>query len=145
MLDNKGGFRLIFSTRDWIPSVKVYGDSCYVMGEFWHWRLGNNFTRVLLDAPYTQTALGESGYSYGMVITGSEDGYINLSSSSYNDLDFEIRDNGIYTIGFDASVVIEGFIGKENYERLRETYGYYLIPLDGSPHQFMEKVALEIR
>ena len=144
MLNNKGYFRLIYSTRDLIPSVKVYGDSCYVMGEFWHWRLGNSFARVLLDDPYTQTALGSAGYSYGMFITGSEDGYINLSSSSYDDLDFEIRDEGIYTIGFDASVVIEGFIGKENYERLRETYGYYLIPLDGSSHQFIERVELNI-
>ena len=144
-LSGDGLCRLTYRTGDYILSVKADDDSIYVLGTPAHWRGWNSITRIMLEPAQTVIMLGGgSDFSYGMFITSAGEYFIDLSRDTGDDLDFEVRDDGVYTIGFDASVGIEGYIGAEWFDRVIETYGYYLLPKDGGPHEFLGNEPLDL-
>lgn len=146
-LDNKGNSRLIANTSDRIINIKVDDGSCYVLASNWGWYVTNSITKIPLDDPFAQFALGENGFSYGRFIKATENDYSLNLERIRDDNDFQIREDGIYTIGYNAALAPEGMMLtrdiKESFPLLEKSYGYYLLSKDGNSHKLMQNEKLE--
>ena len=148
MISNKEQDSLIYTTNDLILSVKTDGDSCYLLVLDWGWYMSNSIVRVLLNEPNDHYRLGDAYYSYGRFTKARdsmEGGCISLELAG-NDEDFQIREEGVYTIGYKSSIAPEGVMHGETryeaFEQIQESYGYYLLPKYGGSHEFLENEAL---
>jgi len=147
ILSGSGRSRLLATAGDSILSVKLDGDSCYVLESrrlYWAFSI----VKIPLNDPYNQMTLGNEGFSYGMKIKVKENAESFNLESTMDDAFLQIRDGGVYTIGYRADLAgMYGYIEGANRYRilsqLEESYGYYLLPKDGSLHQFQGNEMLE--
>jgi hypothetical protein len=88
--------------------------------------MGVAHVRIELNNSIDQIKLGDQRYSYGRFAEAEESGDAIILAYKGSDYDFQIRDDGIYTIGYQKTLAPEGIItGANRYEtltRLQETY-----------------------
>lgn len=146
-LDLNGNARIVAMGRGGFRDVQVQGDYAFIQNFSISSSFRSEITRVRLDRPFYRTRMGQENFSYGMYITAYEVDEFLLLQMARDQRDFVITDDGVKVIGFDVSVFSWGEMSRDDrygLERFKESYGYYLLPFDGSPHILIERQLVPI-
>jgi len=139
-LDNNGNSHFINTMfLEDILSIKWDNDYCYLLKTVFGDFLPTSLVQISLKEPFTWKGMGDEDFSYGSFIQVRRSEEYRIVDRVKNDLDFQIREDGIYTIGYNVSDAFSWIVRDENYDLFEESYGYYLIPKDGSSHQLIQK------
>ncbi|MCL1873136.1 MAG: copper amine oxidase N-terminal domain-containing protein [Clostridiales bacterium] len=122
-----------------ILSIKWDNDYCYLLKTVFGDFLPTSLVQISLQEPFAWKEMGGKDFSYGSFIQVRRSEEYRIVDRVKNDLDFQIREDGIYTIGYNASHAFSWIVSDENYDLFEESYGYYLIPQDGGSHQLLKK------
>ena len=144
MLDNNGRSRLIHTTGCQIANIKMDDNFIYML-KFQRspWTPTSSIFRIQLDNPSDRIRLGDNSFSYGRSIRLNEIAETSefwLEGTGYG---FEIREDGVFTTGYNASLILEGRLSPDSLDFLKQSYGYYLLPRDGGTPILMENIMLE--